>query len=1149
MDAVPDFPPFQPCGLPSNVGPNDRIYTRTRADLCKHDDGCRDSDQILFALHTVNVRDGKPVGIPLSSACDERAISEAIREASAHEQVLKEMKAEEAGPGRRYEDPGSCVAILTGQTKTGWKVGFVVPFRPFLEVEMPTMDRFFFTPYLSSLAWSLGIEASHIMIDWHEGCRFKGYIPDPENPMKRKTFLYARVLFPTIRLMEMAAFRLRDGLYKSGGGARGEKTPFLVYEDRIDADQKFVDCFNLQPSAWHAVPKAVAVRVSDRERVLLVNDEYAVGHGGSFTVIEGLPAVPPMIIASVDAEMNGTKPDRFPKASRPTDAVVVVGVVFAFAGGEGGTEGVEFERQAFVLGSACDPIDGVIVRLFSDEMELIAAVRDELFVKKHVDVVAGHNLVKFDMNYLATRIQGLSRENPASRFLRFGALISEKLTLKEKSLTSAGMGANTLSLLIGVGFAYVDTMLLCKQNHKLRENTLSFAANTFLPGEAGKFDMPYSLIPIVAAGSNAAHWRLLTAYCVQDCVLVLQLLKKWDSVKDLVAQSRVINIPMAVNVLCGQQQRVRDSLMKKARTMNMVMNGVNEKRKVLEANVTAEGGWVLDNVPGLHDKPVVVLDFASLYPSVQREHNLCWSTVIENIEDITDAHRAAGLVVKTYETATGTYHIASNVPGVFPLQLKDLLDARKQYKKEMGEAEYGTSAYQNADAKQKATKIVMNSGYGTANCEEGKGVMPCKAVGTITCAEGRKLNQRADAYCKERFGTHTLYGDTDSIMVYFPETELYARVLEEHGRAPTRKERLEYAMHMGETAERVLNDEVFCSDVIKTECEKVYFPFLSSGKKTYAGLKFEPKDVANSHPDLQRANKAIKQTGGTVEAKGIRTVRRDVPLFCRTMTEKLLDALFFERDLDLFWHHVHDFTEQVCHQDIPLEWYTITKEIKDGYSKQVVVPPHVAVSYARERRVPGSGYAEGDRVCYVMVEEADALREQRPDWLDTGATPDVADKPAAFAKESLNPKRCMYARHVDEVKADPDNNHIDVEYYVDMGIISVLKQLMPEELVAQRDILAYACAAKQYYRSIRVATRGLQTFFEKGGREGPMETREQISARLPRLSHCRPAPRVCALPPALHLFGGVAEPAKKKPAAKKKAPSAKPKQATLAGFF
>ena len=1040
---------------------------------------------------------------------------------------------------------------------SGWKVGFVVPFSPFFEVEMADetiATKKAFRTFLPTLAWSLHIDVTSIGEEWHTGCHFKGYIPDPANPLKRKTFQYVRLSFPTIKLMETAAYRMRDGLF-TGYGSR-VKTQFTVYEDRIDADQKFVDRFNLQPSGWHRVAKTDLLRVHDRRRTLLVNSEYSVCRASSIQACPGdIAAVPPMVIASVDAEMNGKIPDRFPKAFRPDNAVVVVGVVFSMAGGDSGSEGVEFERQAFVLGRACDPIDGVIVRLFDCEFELIAAVRDELFVRKHADVVAGHNLVKFDMEYLHTRIvKSGARVPAASRFLRFGALITESLELKTKMLTSAGMGSNTLSLLCGVGFAYVDTMLLCKQNHKLRENTLVAAAAAFLAEDAGKFNMPYNLIPVVAEGTNAAHWRLLVAYCVQDCVLVLQLLKKWDSVKDLVAQSRVINIPMAVNVLCGQQQRVRDSLMKKARTMNMVMNGVNERRKVTAANVTAEGGWVLDNVPGLHDRPVVVLDFASLYPSVQREHNLCWSTVVEDIAGITPAHRAAGLDVQEYVTATGTYHIVKNVPGVFPLQLKDLLDARKLYKKEMADAPYGSSAYQNGDAKQKATKIVMNSGYGTANCEEGKGIMPCKAVGTITCAEGRKLNQRADAFCKERFGTETLYGDTDSIMVCFPEEELYATTLRDKGREPTRKERLAYAMHMGQTAEHVLNSEVFCSDVIKTECEKVYFPFLSSGKKTYAGLKFEPKDVAGASDNLDRPDKAIKQTGGSIEAKGIRTVRRDVPLFCGPMTRKMLDGVFFDRDLDVLWDIAHKYTELVCHGGITLEEFVITKEIKDGYASQAVVPPHVAVSYAKEYAVPGSGYSEGDRVPFVFVVQYDANRVVRPAWLASGGvTPDVAEAPKAHQKECLDPKRSMYARHVDEIRKNPDANHIDIEYYVEMGIVSVLKQLVPNEVAAHKELLTYAARAKQYYRSQWAKDACPLKAFKSDESETESASalltlqEMQTIANIKPLSHKRPKAVQEGTFYALDSIGAVTStlPAKKKAAPKKKAVV---KQATLGSF-
>ena len=1202
MDAVPDFPAFQPLGLSSWVGPGAHARTRSRADLCRGDDGCEGSD-IVFALHTVDVKDGAPVYFPLANACDELALRAAISDATAPVDA-EDWEAAASATATVFEDAAAvtCVAYLTGQTASGWKVGFVVPFSPFFEVEMTDNTpaaRQAFRRFLPVLARSLGVGLECIGEEWHTGCRFKGYVPDPANPLQRKTFLYARLSFPSIKLMETAAHRLRGGLFTPGTPfGSNARTYFTVYEDRIDADQKFVDRYNLQPSGWHRVAKADAARARDDRRALLVNAEYSVRTASAIQLVAGdAKTVPPMVIASVDAEMNGKVANRFPKAFRPDNAVVVVGVTFALAGqsdrkceprgsddddddeasdSASNVEGVEFERQAFVLGRACAPIAGVIVRLYDSEFELIAAVRDELFVHKHVDIVAGHNLVKFDMAYLYERMAGprVRVPVPTLRFLRFGALLSESLQLKSKQLSSAGMGSNTLSLLCGVGFAYVDTMLLCKQNHKLRENTLVAAAAAFLPGDAGKFEMPYSLIPVVAEGTDPEHWRLLTAYCVQDCLLVLQLLKKWDSVKDLVAQSRVINIPMAVNVLCGQQQRVRDSLMKKARTMHMVMNGVNEKRKALATNVTAEGGWVLDNVPGLHDKPVVVLDFASLYPSVQREHNLCWSTVVETPADITPAHRAAGLEVQEYVTATGTYHIVKNVPGVFPLQLKDLLDARKAYKKEMADAPYGSSAYQNGDAKQKATKIVMNSGYGTANCEEGKGIMPCKAVGTITCAEGRKLNQLADAACKARFGTTTLYGDTDSIMVYFPEEELYARVAREHGgRAPTRKERLQHAWHMGEAAEQYLNDVVFRSEVIKTECEKVYFPFLSSGKKTYAGLKFEAKDVAGATDDLDRPDKSKQQTGGSIEAKGIRTVRRDVPLFCRKMTQGLLDALFFERDLDAFWGIVHDYTERVCHGGIALEEFGITKEIKDGYETQVVVPPHVAVSYAREYACPGSGYSEGDRVCFYFVYQYDAGRVVRPASLGAGTTAktghirsveeeDAAAEAGAAAfkkqtKECLDPKRAMYARHIDEIRKNPEENQIDIEYYVEGGIVSVLKQLVPDEVAAHKEVLAYAARAKQYYRGLQAKKTCALKSFKVASEEAADEAADgageivttalaslrktEALANLVPLSHARPKKTNVATFYSLCDTGSAtctAPSAKKKAAPKKKAAAA-----------
>jgi DNA polymerase elongation subunit (family B) len=232
------------------------------------------------------------------------------------------------------------------------------------------------------------------------------------------------------------------------------------------------------------------------------------------------------------------------------------GKVPAALAAAGVREYVEYERRLLLLASACEPIPGVIVQLFEDEGDMIAAVRDELFVHKRVDFVTGHNVLRFDMEYMIARVCAPAASDAARRFLRFGALLFQTLHAEAKALNSSAFGSNRLVKLAGAGFVYIDTMLVCKTVFKLRENTLKAAAAEFLGGTASKFDMPYELIPAVCAGTHPGHWATLGAYCVQDSVLVLRLLAKWDKIKDAVAQSRIMNVPIAINAAVGQQVKV-----------------------------------------------------------------------------------------------------------------------------------------------------------------------------------------------------------------------------------------------------------------------------------------------------------------------------------------------------------------------------------------------------------------------------------------------------------------------------------------------------------------------------------------------------------------------------------------------------------------
>ena len=1161
---------------------------------------------------------------------------------------------------------------------------------PPVRLESLPAPKWILDTVVPALAARMGCSRASIMCEFHEAARFLGYVPDRIDPKKRKRFLFCRMSFRSPWDMKTAAMILK-GQHEEGPLRYPANVPrdracskFLVYEDGIDVGTQFMVRYGLQPCGWHVIPRDQASPRTVRE--LLVDLEVEVRepalikqHRGAFP---DPASVPPLSVAVLDCEMTSGKPNRMPQASRLNDAIIAISVVFAWAGRVPAglehngvfttpapsplTECQEYERRVYVLGKWCDPIPGAIVLLFDDEFEMIAAVRDELFVRKKVDVVAGHNILRFDLEYMAKRVEGhvkRARDScmpapPCSRFFRFGAAITTQLELKTKKLNSSAFGSNTLNKLDGIGFFYADTLLVAKGLRTLRQNTLTAAAARFLGAASTKFDMPYALIPTVAASTRPDWWAKLAAYCVQDSVLVLRLMKKWDLVKDMCAQAQIVNVPIAQNAMSGQQVRVRNYLMRDARKpeFDMVMNGVNvrEEEGVQRGpRIIAEGGWVLENVPGLHDKPVVVFDFASLYPSVQMTWNLCWSTYLppEVVPaSLYPALEAAGLKLRTVKTSTGTFTFVQNVPGVFPQSLRALKTQRSGYKKVMERAEPGSAAYDNANNSQKAVKIPMNSGYGTSNVEEGKGVMPCRAVGTVTTFFGRMLNQEASKFFTGvDYGATLLYGDTDSVMVYFPESDKV--------KGGTRKERLAYSIEVGLKAETGINahlNKLFGSRDIKVEFEKVYYPFLSSTKKAYAGRKFSPHadlskfndnllawsptheclqflrtsdeyidrlasvvklgrqliersfahipravahvqqacqdpgsdttpppathhfepvppateptmplspgsalerkmclddlvhahgvggfqkitgwtkkdspliaairklygedavgaisleddegdvDVASPPPvlpsgsvdtaeeditsewvvvpsstpnaingvvaeatddvtrefraaatamhalrhkawrycttvgaegtpdfelwrdvigqlmvlgqgvmnndicgvrdeELVACQETVRQHAarlqGVVEAmpanpeggldcKGLRVVRRDVPLFIGKIADTLFDALFFERDVDLFFHRIHTVAEEIVAGKHPVTYFEATAELNEDFALKEVVAPAMAVTFGKEWNSKGSGYHEGDRVPFVFVYEEDLQRLQCPPWLSEEA--------------------------------------------------------------------------------------------------------------------------------------------------------------------
>ena len=96
-------------------------------------------------------------------------------------------------------------------------------------------------------------------------------------------------------------------------------------------------------------------------------------------------------------------------------------------------------------------------------------------------------------------------------------------------------------------------------------------------------------------------------------------------IQNLVGMSRVTYtfLPQLING--GQQIKVFNQLVWYAHLGGFVMND----QPYREVN-GYEGATVLDPIPGWYDCPITVLDFASLYPSIIRNQNLCYSTIVRD---------------------------------------------------------------------------------------------------------------------------------------------------------------------------------------------------------------------------------------------------------------------------------------------------------------------------------------------------------------------------------------------------------------------------------------------------------------------------------------------------------------------------------------
>lgn len=435
----------------------------------------------------------------------------------------------------------------------------------------------------------------------------------------------------------------------------------------------------------------------------------------------------------------------------------------------------------------------------------------------------------------------------------------------------------------------------------------------------------------------------------------LEVIMKVIDVQELVLrnveQSRLIGIDFNSNFYRGSQFKVESILLRIAKEENMLLNSPT-KLQVHEMRALDSIPLIMEPDSNFYKSPLVVLDFQSLYPSIMIAYNYCYSTVLGKIEGFKQDKNVVGYlnhlklphgIVDLLEkndginiSPNGMMFVTSNFrKSILSRMLQEILNMRINVKAVAGAFREDTALSKLYNSKQLALKLIANVTYGYASATF-SGRMPSSDIADAIVSTGREiLTKSIELIESSSYNAKVVYGDTDSLFVYFP------------GRSK------EYAFQFG----KKLAEEVteFFPDPIKLKFEKVYHPCVLLAKKRYVGNCFEFEN--------QKVPK--------FEAKGIETIRRDgIPAQLK-MVGKTLRILFETKNLSKVKEYVVDQFFKILFNQVNVQDFCFAKEVRYGtYKNEKYLPPGAVIAKKKVKEDPRSEPQYRERVPYLVIRDA-----------------------------------------------------------------------------------------------------------------------------------------------------------------------------------
>jgi DNA polymerase I len=417
------------------------------------------------------------------------------------------------------------------------------------------------------------------------------------------------------------------------------------------------------------------------------------------------------------------------------------------------------------------------------------------------------------------------------------------------------------------------------------------------------------------------EYDILSWYNLKDSILTLDLTKFNNSLvwNLIILLCRITKMPIHDTVRRQISTWIQNIFYFEHRRKKALIPRRSEIRDVKPGGILSSkfddekflGAYVVKPVPGIHFD-VVVMDFASLYPSIIKEYNLSYETVLCPHKDDED-----NLVKGT------PYHICTHKMGIFAYVVGFFRDIRVKYFKLKSSDKNLTEKQRNYNQTiQQALKVFINGSYGVFGSQNFP--LFCLPVAESTTGIGQYSIKQTIKKAEE-LGVKVLYGDTDSVFLQNPSKDQMKEI------SIWSKNELD----------------------LDLEEEKTYqFLALSERKKNYVGIYKDTK-----YTDI----------------KGLVAKKKNTPEFIKTVFSEMIEILKNITNMDEFLKAKDKIIEivrislkKIGKQDtFTLEDYAINialqKELKN-YTK--VIPQHVRAALEL-KNVTGKEFQKGETISFI----------------------------------------------------------------------------------------------------------------------------------------------------------------------------------------